>query len=126
MGEASGTSVGNVVRLNLCTGGPTQRWHRLPNGQGMEMIQLQGTDQCLDVVDKEGSLNGASVELRVCSKRATESWMFESPLAHGIAHYLPFLSYLPHLKFFLITAVAVGTLVLGGCLRPLQKEKRAM
>merc|ERR1711871_205962 len=83
---SSGAKSGDVVRVNHCTGGPSQQWNFLPSSHGRKtqvQIQLQGSDMCIDVNDKGSnkwsSLSGAPVELQKCENKVTESWTFEEP-----------------------------------------------
>merc|ERR1719401_2177758 len=105
--EAAGDKRGEAVRVNVCTGGPTQKWNWIPDGHGRNMIQLKNTDLCLD-----GS-NGAPIELQKCGGEVTE-WQFEEQIPLPAASPVNFLSFDGrHVLISLVAMVGLGAMSAG-------------
>merc|ERR1712217_534361 len=62
-------------RVNRCSGEPAQKWIWTPDAHGRSMIQLKGTNECLDA-----SPGDSSVRLRPCEEKVTESWKLEEAM----------------------------------------------
>jgi rubredoxin len=74
--EAFGSENGDAVRVNQCTGAPSQRWTFLPQSHNRNMIQLEGTQKCMDV-DPKSALKGAQIVLQDCEYA---HWQFEAAI----------------------------------------------
>ncbi len=73
--DASGTSIGSVVNVYDCHGGPNQRWDILSNGS----IRDTRSKLCLDVEAAGVDINGASkIQLYTCKATYNQLWTFGS------------------------------------------------
>jgi len=113
--EATGTETGHVVRINHCTGRPTQKWKWLPSGP----MQVEGTNQCIHVKDSNGLIR-APVELGECASKATKLWAFEDAVSSPTRSSLQF----PVFSHSSIGVVAMAALGLGAWLWWRRNEAR--
>ncbi|MGE7438052.1 RICIN domain-containing protein [Kitasatospora sp. NPDC001175] len=95
VGITTATQAAGPLQLQQCTGQATQRWQRVPAGQGSYQLRNTGTGACLDGTTEGG--NSVTVTLQACrsdSGRAEQLWRF-APDARSDTFRLVFLPPVP-------------------------------
>jgi len=76
-------SIGQILAINDCTGGPNQQWVR-PNSMDLR-LQTQNNSMCMDVSDDVGP--GSFVVISLCSVIAgSQQWIFDGSYIRPKSH----------------------------------------